>query len=138
MKSIFCHSFAKTSSNVVSFTRTFKTDDLIEVTGSAPKDSLSYAKTEKSTFINKILYRSRGTLRTRVGFRHDQNSEPTSDTFNPNFDLSDEFQANGSYTLERAYCKQRNKRSLIFVDLAAPAVQKGSLKATIDLGTYAN
>lgn len=127
------YSFAKTSSNVVSFTRTFKTNDLIEVTGGIPKDALDYAKTENSIFINTILYRSRGTLRTRVDFGHEQNAEPASDTFNPNFDFSDEFQANGTYTLERAYCKQRNKRSLIFVDLAASGVQKGSLKAAIDL-----
>ena len=117
---------------MISFTRIIKTNDLIEVTGGAPKDSLNYAKTEKSTFINKILYRSQGKLRTKVDFGHEQNSEPGSDTFNPNFDFGDEFQANGSYILERVYCKQRNKRSLVFVDLASTNVQKGSLKATID------
>ena len=117
---------------MISFTRIIKTNDLIEVTGGAPKDSLNYAKTEKSTFINKILYRSQGKLRTKVDFGHEQNSEPAGDTFNPNFDFGDEFQANGSYILERVYCKQRNKRSLVFVDLASTNVQKGSLKATID------
>ena len=129
-----CHSFAKTSNNVVSFTRTFETSDLIEVAGGAPKDSLNYTKTEKSTFINGILYRSHGTVRIRVDFGHDQNSEPASDTFNPNINFSEEFQANGTYTLEKVYCKQKQKRSLTFVDLASSAVQKGSLKATIDLG----
>ena len=129
------YSFAKTSSNVISFTRTIKTSDLIEVTGGAPKDSLNYAKTEKSTFINKILYRSFGTLRARVDFGH-EHSEPASDTFNPNFNFTDEFQTNGTYVLERVYCKKRNKRSLIFVDLASSNVRKGSLKANIDSGTY--
>ena len=132
------HSFAKTSSNVLSFTRTFKTSDLIEVAGGVPKDSLNYAKTEKSTFINRILYRSRGIVRVSVNFGHDQYSEPASDAFNPNFNFGDEFQANGTYTLERVYCQQRRRRRLIFVDLASPDIQKGSLKATADIGTYIN
>ena len=129
-----CYSFAKTSSNVISFTRTIETGDLIEVTGGVPKDSLNYTKTEKSIFINKILYRSFGTLRARVDFGH-EHSEPASDTFNPNFNFTDEFQANGTYVLERVYCKNRNKRSLIFVNLASSDVQKGSLTANVDLGT---
>jgi len=74
-------------------------------------------------------------LRARVEFGHDQNSEPASDTFNPDFDFSDEFEANGTYVLERVYCKQRSKRSLIFIDLASPNIKKRSLKAIIDLGT---
>ena len=37
--------------------------------------------------------------------------------------------------LERIYCKQQNKQSLIFADLASSETQKGSIKATIDLGT---
>ena len=128
-------SFAKTSSNVISFIRTFKTSDLIEVNGGAPKDSLDYTKTEKSTFINKILYRSFGMLKARVNFGNEQSSGSSSDTFNPNFKFGDEFQANGTYMLERVYCKKRNKRSLIFVDLSSSNVQKGSLKATVKLGT---
>ena len=126
-------SYAKTSSKVVSFTRSFEESDLIEIAGGASKDSLVYAKTEKSTFINRILYRSRGMLRVKVDFGDDQNPEPASDTFNPNFDFSDEFQANGTYILERVYCKQRSRRSLVFVDLASPNVQKGLLAATINL-----
>ena len=69
-------------------------------------------------------------LRVKVDFG---NPEPASDTFNPNLDFSDEFQANGTYVLERVYCKQRNKRSLVFGDLASPNVQKGFLAAYIDL-----
>lgn len=130
-----CHSYAKTSNKVVSFTRNFEAGDLIEVTGGMPKDSLVYTKTEKSIFVNKILYKSRGTLRIRVLFGNDQNSEPASDTFNPQFDFSDEFQANGTYVLEKAYCKQRSKRNLVFADLEFANIQKGSLKAVISLGT---
>ena len=126
------YSYAKTSNKVVSFTRHFKEDDLFEVTGDmSTKDLVVYTKTEKSTFINKILYKSRGTLRTKVFFESDQNSE----TFNPEFDFSDRFQANGTYTLEKVYCKQRRKRSFAFANLASSKFQKGSLKATINSGT---
>ena len=37
--------------------------------------------------------------------------------------------------LERVYCKQKSKQSLVFADLASSNVQKGSLKATINLGS---
>jgi len=74
-------------------------------------------------------------LRARIEFGHDQNSETASDTFNPDFDFSDEFETNGTYVLERVYCKQRSKRSLMFVDLTSPNIQKGSLKASVNLGT---
>ena len=80
------------------------------------------------------MYSSRGMLESRIEFGHDQNSEPSSATFNPKFDLGKEFEANGTYMLERVYCKQRSKRSLVFADLAAPNIQKGSIKAIIDLG----
>ena len=82
------------------------------------------------------MYRSWGVLRTRIDFGSQNNPEPASNAFNPNIDFGDEFQANGTYTLERAYCRKRNKRSLAFVDLASVNVQKGSLKATIDSGVY--
>ena len=75
-------------------------------------------------------------LRTRVDFGPEHNSEPANETFNPDFDFGDEFQANGTYTLEKVYCRQRSRRSLVFVDLASSTVQKGSLKATTDLGVY--
>ena len=133
-----CHSYAKTSNKVVSFMRSFKEDDLIEVTGGLSTDSLDYIKIEKSTFINKILYKSQGTLRIRVVFDNDQNPEPASDTYNPHFDFGDEFQANGTYVLEKVYCKQRSKRNLVFADLSDSNIQKGSLKAVINLGTSTN
>ena len=108
--------------------------DLVKVTGGTPKDSLKYKKMEKSTFVNKILYKSIGMLKTRIDFGHDHNSQPASDTFNPNLDFGDELEANGSYILEKVYCTQRNKRSLAFVDLTSSNIRKGSLMATITLG----
>jgi len=74
-------------------------------------------------------------LRARIEFGKEINSKPASDTFNPDFDFSDEFEANGTYILERVYCKQRSKRSLVFADLTSSDIRKGSLKATVDLGT---
>ena len=117
---------------MVSFTRHFKEDDLLEVTGGmSTQDLLVYTKTEQSTFINKVLYKSRGTLRTKVFFKNDQHSE----TFNPEFGFSDAFQVNGTYMLEKIYCKQRSKRNFVFANLASSKFQKGSLKATINSGT---
>lgn len=81
------------------------------------------------------MYRSYGMLRARVEFGHDQNSESASDTFNPDFDFGDEFEANGTYVLKKFYCKQRSKRNLIFIDLTSSNIQKRSLKATVNLGT---
>ena len=74
-------------------------------------------------------------LKSRIQFGHEQNSESSSDTFNPTFDFGKEFEANGTYVLERVYCRQKSKRSLVFDDLASSNVQKGSLKATINLGS---
>lgn len=82
------------------------------------------------------MYRSWGVLKTRVDFGSQNNSEPASNTFNPDLDFGDEFQANGTYLLEKAYCTQKNKRSLVFVDIASSNVQRGSLKATVDSGVH--
>ena len=83
------------------------------------------------------MYKSRGTLKSRIEFGREQNYKPSSNKFNPQFDFGKEFEANGTYVLERVYCKQRNKRSLIFTDLASSHnIQKGSIKAVINLGTY--
>ena len=72
-------------------------------------------------------------LKSSVEMGHDKNSASSSDT---KFKFGKEFEANGTYVLERAYCKQKNKRSLLFADLASPNIQKGSVKAIINLGTY--
>ena len=126
--------FSKTSSNVISFTRTINTSDLIDVTGGASKDLLNYTKTEKSTFINKILYISHGMLKARVELGHHYNSTSSGDTNNTNFEFGKEFEANGTYELERVYCKRKSKRSLVFVNLDASNIQKGSLTGIIDIG----
>lgn len=124
--------YAKTSDKVVSFTRHFKQNDLLEVTGGISTEDLTvYTKTEKSTFIDKVLYKSHGTLKTKVFFKNDQKSE----TFNQEFDFSNKFQANGTYSLERIYCKQRSKRNFVFADLSSTESQKGSFKATVNSGT---
>ena len=130
---LFCYSYVKTSTKVVSFIRSFNEVDLLELPGGAPKNSLGYAKTEKSTFINNILYKSHGMLRMKVLFR---NSESPSDTIDSKFDFSNEFQANGTYVLEKVYCKRRSKRNLAFANLAQSNIQKGSIKATTNLGKH--
>ena len=133
----FVFRYWKTSSRVVSFTRSIKSKDLIEVSGNVPDNSLDYAKQETSTFVNRILYSSHGTLRARVDFGHNKSTEtPASDTFNPNFHFDKEFEANGTYVLTRRYCKQRQKRNFIFADLTSHTIQKGTIKATINVGKF--
>ena len=122
---------------MISFTRSIKSKDLLDISGGAPKDSLDYMKQETSTFVNKVLYSSRGTLRVKVDFGHNVSSDhepPASDTFNPNFHFDKEFEANGTYVLTRRYCKQRQRRSFIFVDLKSDDIQKGTVKAIMNMG----
>ena len=119
------------------FTRSITSSDLIDTSGGAPKDSLDYSKIEKSTFVDKILYKSSGILNARVDLGHDQNPESSSSSkksFNPNKDFSEDFQANGSYTIIKMYCKQRNKRSFSFVHLSRPFVQKKNIRAVVNKG----
>ena len=105
----------------------------MEIVGGAPKDSISYGKIEKTTFINDILFISRGTLHASLELGHNQSSTSPNDTFSSSFDFGKAFEVNGAYVLEKVYCKQRNKRSVIFTDLSSSHVQKGSLNAVIDL-----
>ena len=131
--------YLKTSGKVVSFTRTIKAEDLIDSSGDVPDNSLDYTKHEKSTFINKILYRSSGLLTVRVDYGQDKDSTsepPASDTFNPNFHFDKEIEVNGTYELKRKYCKQRQRRSFIFTDLTSNNIYKGTLKAVMDMGMY--
>ena len=122
---------------MVSFTRSIKAKDLIDISGNVPHNSLDYTKQEKSTFINKVLYSSRGILRARVDYGQKKNPEQAaSDTFNPNFHFDKEFEVNGTYVLTRKYGKQRQKRNFIFVDLRSHNVKKGMLKASINVGKY--
>ena len=129
--------YSKTSSKVVSFTRSITAKDLIDVSGNVPNNSLDYTKQEESTFVNKVLYSSHGVLKARVDYSKKTSSEPpASDTFNPNFHFDKEFDVNGTYTLRRKYCKQRQRRSFIFADLTSYKVQKGTLKAIMNEGKY--
>ena len=129
--------YSKTSSRVVSFTRTITSKDLIEISGNIPDKSLDYTKQEKSTFVNKVLYSSQGFLRARVDYGKKQDSEtPTSDTFDSNFHFDKEIETNGTYTLIRKYCKQRKRRNLIFADLTSTDIHKDTLKAMMNMGKF--
>ena len=133
---ILCR-YSKTSSRVVSFTRSINSMDLIDISGNVPDNSLDYTKQEKSTFVNKVLYSSHGILRARVDHGQDKSSEsPASDTFNPNFHFDKEIEVNGTYVLTRKYCKQRQRRSFIFADLTSHNIHKGTLKAITDVGKH--
>ena len=123
------------------FPRDVLTNDLIHMANKADKDSLSYNKHEESVYINKILERSHGTLRLKLDFAHDskQNESYLHDDddesiINNNTDFGKEFGSNGSYMIQKVYCKQRTKRSVVFADLKSPSVDKTTLLATIDLG----
>ena len=96
-------------------------------------NSINYTKVEKTTFINNILFTSRGTLHARLEFGHNKNSTSPNDTFSSSFDFGKAFEVNGAYVLEKVYCNQRNRRSVIFTDLTSSNIRKGSLKAIIDL-----
>lgn len=122
---------------MVSFTRTIKANDLIDINGNVPDNSLDYAKQEKSTFVNKVLYSSHGMLRARVDYGKKRKPErPASDGYDPNFHFDKEFEVNGTYVLTRRYCKQRQRRNFIFSDLTSHIVAKGTLKAAMNTGEY--
>ena len=121
----------------MSFTRSIKAKDLIHVSGNVPDNSLDYVKLEKSTFVNKVLYSSRGRLQARVDYGQNKSSghePPASDT---TFHFDKEFEANGTYLVVRKYCKQRQRRSFIFADVTSYNVQKGTLKAIMNGGECA-
>ena len=133
------YSFNRTANSVTMFSRDVIADDLIQMANGAAKDSLAYAKHEESVFINKILLRSRGQLKLKLDFGDSQNNEsdlPDNDEniIDKTTDFSKEFEANGSYLMQKTHCKQRVKRNVIFTDLKASTVEKASLLATIDLG----
>ena len=130
--------FNRTASDVTMFSRDVMTNDLIQMANGAAKDSLAYTKHEESVFINKILQRSRGVLKLKLDFGGNQNESdlPNSDEniIDKNADFGKEFEANGSYLIQKLYCKQRTKRNVIFADLKASSVEKATLLATFDLG----
>jgi len=119
---------------VIVFSRDVKTRDIIQMAGGAPDDSLGYVKHEESVFVNKILQKSRGKMRIKLdlGDLQDKSDDLPNDV-DKKFDFGKEFESNGSYLIQKAYCKQRSKRNVVFFDLKAPTVKKGTLLATIDL-----
>ena len=95
-------------------------------------------KQEKSTFVNKVLYSSRGFLTARVDYGKKKDSElpPASDTFDSNFHFDKEIETNGTYTLTRKYCKQRQRRNFIFADLTSFDIQRDTLKSMMNMGRF--
>ena len=71
-----------------------------------------------------------------VDFGHGKSDEPSSSkTFSSNIHFGEEFQANGTYKITKIYCSRRSKRSFSFADFSNHKVQKGNIRAIIDLGT---
>ena len=94
-------------------------------------------KEEKSTFVNKVLYNSRGFLTARVDYGKKKDSQPpASDTFDSNFHLDKEIETNGTYMLTRKYCKQRQRRNFIFADLTSFDIQRDTLKSMTNMGKF--
>lgn len=122
------------------FHRDVTRDDLIQMANEADKDSIAYVKHEESVFVNKILQRSRGTLKLKLDFGGDQDtidvSSDEENIINKNIDFGKDFGANGSYLIQKAYCKQRTKRTVIFADLQASDVVKATLLAAIDSSQF--
>ena len=110
-----------------------ETSDLLQMAGGDVEDSHSiiFIKHEESVFINKLLQRSRGILKIKLDFSDDHDNEDDS-TEDKTFDFGKEFESNGSYLIQKLYCKQRARRNVVFVDLKAPNVEKATLLATID------
>ena len=124
------------------FSRDILTNDLIHMANGADKDSLSYTKHEESVYVNKILERSHGTLKLKLDFTHDGNQNESylpddnddENDIDKTTDFGKEFASNGSFMIQKVYCKQRTKRSVIFADLKSPDIEKATLLATIDSG----
>ena len=96
-------------------------------------DSLDYTKHEESVIVNKILQRSSGQLNIKLNFGvEDESDNLASDDVDKDFDFGKEFASNGSYIMEKVYCKQRSKRNVIFANLKGPNVRRSILLATIN------
>ena len=127
-------SFNTTSGDVIVFSRDVKASDLIQMAGGAPGDSSGYAKHEESVFVNKILQKSHGKMKIKLEFGDlEDDDDSPNDDIDKNFDFGKEFESNGSYLIEKAFCKQRTRRNAIFSDLQASNVKKDTLLAAIDL-----
>lgn len=121
------------------FSRDVRTNDLIQTAGEDNRDSIAYTKHEESVFIKNVLQKSRGILKIKLDFNDDQNEfdvpngDDTTVNVDKDLDFGKELESNGSYLIQKLYCKQRVRRSATFSDLKAPKVEKATLLATIDL-----
>jgi len=82
-----------------------------------PDDSIIYTKQEESVFLDKTLQKSRGIVRVKIDFDHHASKvddKQESDTYNPNFGFDEEFESNGTYLIEKMYCKKQGTPSLSY------------------------
>ena len=125
-------SFDRTSGGVIEFSRDIGSKDLIQMAGGEPGESSGYIKHEDSVFVDKILQKSEGQMKIKLDFGDLQDDESPNDDADKSFDFGKEFESNGTYLIQKAYCKQRSRRSAIFPDLNTPSINKATLLATID------
>lgn len=107
--------------------------------GEAERDSIAYIKHEESVFSNNILQKSRGKLKIRIDFSDNENEfdVPNNDDgtahVNKRLDFGKELESNGSYLIQKVYCKLKTRRDITFPDLQDSNIEKSTLLATIDL-----
>ena len=124
---------------MTNFSRDVRTNDLIQLAGEAERDSIVYIKHEESVFLNNILQKSRGILKIKLDFSDHENEfdVPNNDDatahVNKRLDFGKELESNGSYLIQKAYCKQKARRDITFPDLQESSIEKSTLLATIDL-----
>ena len=123
------------------FTRKVGTGDLIKMAGQVPQNSLVYDKVEEAIFTGSVLQESHGAMRIKINFgsadksNEDDNSYYDDDgTYNNTIDFGNQFQSNGTYTIEKISCQKRSKRDVTFADLTASDIERGNLLAVIDTG----
>ena len=133
IQNISCFSFDKASKGTVMFSRDIEAEDLIQMPDGASGESSGYVKHEQSVFVDKILQKSQGKMKIKLDFGDLQDDDLSNDDdVDTSFDFGKEFESNGTYLIEKAYCKKRDRRSAIFSDLSAPSITKATLLATID------
>lgn len=126
--------FDKTSKGVTKFSRDVEAHDLIQMPyDETSGNSLGYSKHEESVFVKKRLHKSRGKMSIKLDFGDLEDDDDSNNDIDKDFDFGKEFQSNGSYLIQKAYCKRRTRRNVIFSDLEASSVNKATLLATIDL-----
>ena len=114
------------------FSRDIGTKDLIQMADGDSGDSSGYVQHEKSVFVDKILQRSEGMMKIKLDFGDLQDDDSSNDDVDKSFDFGKEFESNGTYLIQKAYCMQRTRRSATFPDLNTPSINKATLLATID------